>query len=134
MAMTLEPVLVWGIFCRLVGFTLFAQAVQVHLQVLPLAGSQGVFPAAPMRQALPRDFSLLQRILYFPSLLELNASDIMLKTISLTMLFGAVLYLMFGFWWCLLVAHICHVSPMNETKLAWPWDHVLLETCLDAVS
>eukprot|EP00434_Breviolum_minutum_P043620 symbB.v1.2.038893.t1/scaffold6228.1/size21795/3 len=129
MAMTLEPALVWGIFCRLVGFTLFAQAVQIHLQVLPLAGSQGVFPAAPFRQALRRDFSPLQRILYFPSLLELNASDIMLKTISLTMLFGAVLYLIFGFWACLLVAHICHMSLMNEAKLAWPWDHVLFETC-----
>lgn len=123
-----EPRLVWGIFCRLVGFGLLAQGIQAALQVRCFAGSRGLWPVAPVRQAIQRDFNFVQRFLFFPSLLDLNASDFMLVTLCLGVIFGSFFYILLGSWMFLLLAHVCQISLIQPLMLHWPWDSLLIET------
>jgi hypothetical protein len=74
-----EPMLVWGIFTRLVGLVFVISFLSLSGQVTVAAGSNGGMPVELRLAKIREDFPSWRRFLYFPTLLWVSCSDRVLK-------------------------------------------------------
>ena len=71
-----DPLLVWGLYLRLLAAVQCIALLSIRSQLLALAGSRGATPVASTLQQVARDFgSWRERLLRFPTLLWLGTSD-----------------------------------------------------------
>jgi hypothetical protein len=130
-----SPLLVWGVFPRLLGVIYFIALASLYRQVLPIAGSRGFSPVAPMLVHIRRDLPLHRRLLHFPTLLWISASDRALQTIVLLGCAGSVLAVFGGpaGYLGLIVCWISYLSLDVAIEFIYPWDCLLLEAGLLAL-
>src|SRR5262245_18012765 len=91
-----SPLLVWGMFPRLLGIMYLIALAPLYRQVLPIAGSRGISPVGLKLAHIRRDLPLHRRLVHFPSLLWISSSDRALRTIVLLGCAGAVLAIFGG--------------------------------------
>lgn len=124
-----EPLVVWGLFMRCLGFVFLIAIGQLYWQVLPIAGTQGISPVQYKLQQVSRDYGPVKKSLLFPTLLWINASDgflrmmIIIGTISsLFVIYGGILSFP-----ALLLCWLIYLSLDIAVGLSYPWDSVLYE-------
>jgi hypothetical protein len=124
-----SPVLVWGIFPRLLGVVYFVAMASLYRQVLPVAGSRGFSPVGSMLSQIRRDLPLHRRVLHFPSLLWISSSDRALQTVVLFGCAGSVLAVSGGpaGYLGLVVCWVSYLSLDVAMELIYPWDCLLFE-------
>src|SRR5215471_2086274 len=124
-----SPLLVWGIFPRLLGVVYFIALASLYRQVLPFAGSRGVAPVGQLLAQIRQDLPLHRRLLHFPSLLWISSSDRALQAIVLIGCAAAVLAVSGGTlgYLGLLVCWISYLSLDVAIEFIYPWDCLLLE-------
>src|SRR5262245_20259514 len=71
----LSPLLIWGLFPRLLGVVYFIAIVSLFHQVTPIAGARGISPIKPLLQKIRADYPGYKRFFYFPTLLWIKADD-----------------------------------------------------------
>ena len=78
------PLLVWGLLLRLLAAVQVIALLSIRSQLLALAGARGATPVASTLRQVARDFgSWRERLLRFPTLLWLGASDTALLRLSI---------------------------------------------------
>jgi hypothetical protein len=124
-----SPMLVWGIFPRLLGVVYFVAMASLYRQILPIAGSRGYSPVNMMLTQMRRDLPLHRRLLHFPSLLWISAGDRALQTIVLVGCAGSVLAVLGGpaGYLGLLVCWVSYLSLDVALDFIYPWDCLLFE-------
>lgn len=136
----LEYGLTESLFLRLVGVVFLFAFWSLHSQMLGLAGSHGLIPAAQVMQGMRAELGL-RAVWIAPSILWLNASDAWIGwTSSLGIVFS--LLLIFGGWlggWVQRGATaVCFVLYLSLVSIAQPftsfqWDALLLKTAFLAL-
>ena len=81
---SLDPLLVWGLFYRILGFIYFLAFASMTRTLLPLAGSRGVTPIRDILSKARSDFRSWRRFLYFPTLLWISTADWFMRLLHLT--------------------------------------------------
>ncbi|HEY1297058.1 MAG TPA: lipase maturation factor family protein [Chloroflexota bacterium] len=129
------PLVVWGIFPRLLGVIYLIAFASLYRQVLPLAGSRGISPVGLLLARIRRDLPLHRRLLHFPSVLWISSSDRALQTIVLLGCAGAMLSIVGGSagYVGLIVCWIFYLSLDVALQFIYPWDCLLLEAGLLAL-
>ena len=125
-----DPLLVWGVFLRLLGVVQLVALGSMGVQVLPLVGSRGATPAAGTLQRIGDDFPEWgARLRRFPTLLWLTgASDNALRAIVALGCAGACcLVLGLASPFALLATYLSLLSLDDPLGLKYPWDALLLE-------
>jgi hypothetical protein len=135
----LHGALVRWTYLRLLGLVALLAMASLWLQLPGLMGSQGILPAAELmqsgwRQAAER--GLLHAILDLPTLLWLSSSDVTLHVLASLGATGALLVIanrlpgpgLILFWLCYL-----SLCTGGRSFFQYPWDMLLLETCLFSV-
>jgi hypothetical protein len=127
-----SPLLIWGVFPRLLGVVYFIALASLYRQVVPLAGSRGIAPVGLMLAQMRRDLPLHRRLLHFPSLLWLSATDRALRGLVVLGCVGSVLAIFGGpaGYVGLLVCWISFLSLDVAIELIYPWDCLLFEAGL----
>src|SRR5262249_34717592 len=108
----LPPLLVWGLFPRLLGLVFFLSFASLFRQVVPLAGAGGISPIRPQLEKIRADYPSWRRFLYFPTLLWLRADDWCLRLLCVLGAAGA-LWALYGGPWSnlgLLLCWACYLS------------------------
>jgi hypothetical protein len=126
----LAPELVWGIFPRLLGAVYLIAIAQLWHQVLPIAGSRGISPVQLKLRRISADYPTWQRLIYFPTLLWVNASDRCLRSLVLLGC-GAALAAIYGGGFSSVALFVCwlvYLSLDIAIGLSYPWDCLLLES------
>jgi hypothetical protein len=128
----LDPLTVWGLFYRGIGFVYLISFLSLSGQVLAYAGERGALPVRRVLQRCARDFPGPRRFLYFPTLLWIDSSDRTLRGLTaLGALSGAAVvfggpYAAFALFSC----YLCQLSLDMAMALIFPWDCVLFECTL----
>src|SRR5438034_5962684 len=124
-----SPLLVWGVFPRLLGVVYLIALASLYGQVLPLAGSRGFAPVGLLLAQMRRDLPLHRRLLHFPSVLWISSSDRALQTTILLGCAGALLAVFGGpaGYVGLIVCWVSYLSLDVALVLLYPWDCLLLE-------
>src|SRR5215831_12534471 len=130
-----SPLLVWGVFPRLLGVVYLVAFASLYSQVLPLAGARGISPVGLLLARMRCDLPLGRRLLHFPSVLWISSSDRALQTTVLLGCAGAVLAFSGGpaGYVGLIVCWICYLSLDVAIQFIYPWDCLLLEAGLLAL-
>jgi hypothetical protein len=128
----MSPTLVWGIFQRGLGLVFLVSFVSLAREAVEMGGSKAVWPIAPRLAKYRQDFPSWRRFYYFPTLLWLNSSDAMLRTLTLLGAGASLLVIWGGAWspWALLACYVCYLSLDLALVLVYPWDCVLFECAL----
>lgn len=128
----IDPRLIWGLFERGLGLVYLISFLSLSSQVLPYAGEHGALPVRRVLQRIARDFPGARRFLYFPTLLWFDASDRMLRGLTLLgALCGAAVIVGGPFApAALLGCYVCQLSLDLAMALIFPWDCVLFECTL----
>ncbi len=126
----LSPLLVWGLFPRLLALVYLIALGSLFRQVVPLAGAEGLTPVGPLLDKIRADYPSWRRFVYFPTLLWLGSSD---RALRLLVIIGVVAALAaaYGGPWsvaALLVCWAAFLSLHPAVGLAYPWDCLLLES------
>jgi hypothetical protein len=132
-AWSVDPPLVWGLFVRGLGVLYLISFTSLVVQVVPAVGSgSGIAQVSERLVRLRRDFPDVRRHLYFPTLLWLNSSDVMLRVLCWVGLAAAGCVVCGGPWsfWALLVCYVCYLSLDFALALIFPWDCLLFEATL----
>jgi hypothetical protein len=124
-----SPLMVWGLFPRLLGVVYFIALASLYRQVLPFAGSRGFAPVGQMLTRIRGDLPLHRRLLHFPSLLWISSSDRALRAIVVAGCIGSILAVYGGLpgYLGLLVCWICYLSLDAAMQFVYPWDCLLFE-------
>lgn len=126
-----SELLVYGLFIRLLGLVYCISFSSLFVQILSIAGSEGLTPARQVSAQLSVDFpSALHRLWYFPSVFQLlPPTDGALRGVcaagiasGLAMVYGGA----FGAAGSLL-AWVAMLSLADAADLNYPWDCLLLE-------
>ena len=130
---SLSPELVWGLFHRGLGVLFLISFASLTTQMVPATGSRsGIAKISRRLSKLKEDFPDARRYLYFPTLLWLNSSDLMLR--ALTWIgFAAAGCVVYGgpfSGWALAICYVCYLSLDLAIGLIFPWDCVLFEATL----
>jgi lipase maturation factor 1 len=124
----LSPQLVWGLFPRLVGVIYILGFGALIPQIRVLAGSTGYIPIRAWLARVRRDFPGVRRFFDYPTLLWLNDSEAMLRSIPVVgALCGAAA--VYGGpigWWALLLGWVLWLS-IEPAGIIFPWDTMLME-------
>lgn len=125
----ISPLLVWGVFTRLLGVVYCIAFTSLFFDVLMTAGSRGLTPAHRTLARARRDFGPVRAFLYFPSILLVSCSDTALRG---TLAFGAAcaLVVVWGGPFAGLALVACWVILLSHdasVDLSYPWECVLLE-------
>jgi hypothetical protein len=130
--MSIEPLVVWGIFPRLLGVVYFIALASLYHQVVPLAGTRGIAPVGLMLARMRRDLPLHRRLLHFPTLLWVSSSDRALRALVVAGCAGSLLAIFGGpaGYVGLLVCWISYLSLDIAVELVYPWDCLLFEAGL----
>src|SRR5262249_40768568 len=125
----MTPLLVWGLFPRLLGLVYLIAFASLSAQVVPLAGADGVTPVKPMLRKIRSDYPLWRCLLGFPTLLWLRSDDWCLRGLTVLGTAGAAWTICGGPWsnLGLLICWACYLSLHPALGLAYPWDCLLLE-------
>lgn len=125
----MDPLLVWGLFPRLLGVVYLVAFASLLGQVVPMAGAAGVSPIRPLLRKVRSDYPLWRCVLCFPTLLWIRADDWCLRLLVVLGLAGAVGAIYGGPWAivCLAVCWGCYLSLQHAVFLAYPWECLLLE-------
>jgi hypothetical protein len=121
--------LMWGILARGIGLIYLIAFAQLFPQIITLAGAQGIAPVAEVLKAIRRDYTPFRRILYFPTLLWLGASDRALKTILVAGCIAAIAVIVGGPFSpvAFLLCFVLMLSLSVAIDLPKPWDSLLDE-------
>jgi hypothetical protein len=126
---SLRPLLVWGLYPRLLGVVFLVSFASLIPQMRSIAGRNAALPLG-LRLAKIRDaFPLWRRWVHFPTLLWLDHSDAMLVALPIAGLlcgFAVVIGGPLGFWG-LLGCYVVYLSIDKAIMLIFPWDCVLFE-------
>src|SRR5689334_12352599 len=110
--LALSPALIWGLYQRGLGLVLLISFVSLAPQIVLGAGREGGVPIEMRLATIARDFPTARRFFYFPTLLWLNRSDLMLRALTWVGIAAASVVIYggpFGFW-TLLTCYICYLS------------------------
>ena len=125
----IDPLIIWGLFPRLLGIVYLIAIASLYNQILVFAGSKGIQPFHLQLKKIKEDYPGIRRFFYFPTLLWLNASDRFLKMLvvlgSLSacwVIYGGP-YAFFALFFC----WITYLSFDHVVELTFPWDCFLLE-------
>jgi Lipase maturation factor len=126
----LSPLLVWGLFPRLLGLVYLVAIGSLFHQVVPLAGANGLAPIAAQLEKIRADNPSWRRFVYFPTLLWLWADDRALRLLVVVGVAAALVAVYGGPWSAaaLLVCWVTFLSLHPAVGLALPWDCLLLES------
>jgi hypothetical protein len=124
-----DPLLVWGIFPRLLGIVYFIALAPLYAQIVPIAGEKGIAPVGQVLRRMRRDLPLWRRLLHFPSLLWLSSSDRFLRAVVLVGSGAALLVVVGGpvGRGALVVCWLVWLSLQDAVDLHYPWDCLLFE-------
>ena len=125
--------MVWGLFVRGLGVLYLISFASLSLQIVPAVGSRsGIARVSERLARLRRDFPDLRRYLYFPTLLWLNSSDLMLRVLTWGgfAAAGCVVYGGPASFWALGACYVCYLSLDFAIALIFPWDCLLFEATL----
>mgnify|MGYP001627412191 CR=1 FL=1 len=124
-----EPLLIWGLFIRGIGIVYFIAISQLYWQVLPIAGSNGISPVTYKLGKIQRDYGPIKKLLLFPTLLWIHASDRFLKIMIIMGAVASLLVIYGGIFTfpALLLCWMIYLSLDIAVGFTYPWDCVLLE-------
>ena len=126
-----SELLAYGLFMRLLGLVYCVSFSSLGVQILSIAGSEGLSPALQVAAQLSVDFpSALHRFWYFPSLFHiLPPSDGALRGVcaagfasGLAMIYGGTAGVV-----AVPLAWVAMLSLAEVADLNYPWDCLLLE-------
>lgn len=128
----LSPVLVWGVFSRLLGLTFLISFLSLYNQVLSIAGESGVLPARLLLNRAREDFPSWKRFVYFPTLLWISPGNKMLRSLNVLGVLAAAYIVVGGpfTWLAFACCYVVYVSFDRAIGFAFPWDCVLFEAGL----
>ena len=127
-----SELLVYGVFMRLLGLVYCISFSSLSVQILSIAGSEGLTPATRVAAKLSVDFpSALRRFWYFPSAFHLlRPTDGALRGVcaagiasGLAMVYGGAAGSAGS-----VLAWVAMLSLADVADLNYPWDCLLLET------
>ena len=125
----IDPLVIWGLFPRLLGFVYLIAIASLYNQVLVFAGSKGIQPFHLQLKKIKKDYPGIRRFFYFPTIFWFNASDRFLKMLvvlgSLSAcwaIYGGP-YAFFALFFCWMT----YLSFDHCIELTFPWDCFLLE-------
>jgi hypothetical protein len=134
--LSLDPLLVWGLYQRGVGLVLFITFLSLSGQVVISAGkAAGVGSVARRMAKIREDFPTWKRHIYFPTLLWFNNSDGMLRLLTWVGLAGAATVFYGGPYagYALIACYLCYLSLDLPMGLVFPWDCFLFESMIFAL-
>src|SRR5262245_32064345 len=127
-----EALTTW-IFLRLVGVVFAVAFLSLSVQVVGLAGTQGILPAADYLQAVGRQLGPVERVMYAPTLLWLGAGDGALRLLcgagvglSLSLVWGVAAGPLLVSLWVVFLS----IAVGCQDFLWFQWDGLLLETAV----
>ncbi len=129
-----SPLLVWGLFSRLLGLVFLISFTSLSTQALAVAGERGVLPAGLLLAQVRRDFPGVARFIYFPTLLWLSHKNAMLRTLIGVGLVAS-LAIIYGGPWTPVAFAACYAVYLSLDRcigLVFPWDCVMFEAGLFA--
>ena len=128
--------LVSKLFVRLLGAIFLAAFISLGVQIVGLAGANGVIPLAPDLAHAATELSLLERVFRIPTVFWFNSSDAALHGVCIAGGLASV-FLMLGLWPRLmtlacyaLYLSLFHAAPLFMT---YQWDVLLLESAVLAL-
>ena len=124
----LDPELVWGLIPRFVGLLYVLAFAALAPQVGITLGSRGLLPIARRLDRIRRDYPGARRLIDYPSVMWISASD---RTLHALPVIGVVCGLLAIYggpvgWVALLIAWMIWVS-FEPAGLIFPWDTMLQE-------
>jgi hypothetical protein len=124
-----DPLLVWGLFPRLLGVVYLIALAPLYTQILPIAGEKGILPVGQLLRRMRRDLPLWRRLLHFPTVLWLSSSDRFLRALVLVGSGAALLVVVGGpvGRGALVVCWLVWLSLQDAVDLHYPWDCLLFE-------
>jgi hypothetical protein len=125
----MPPMLIWGVFVRLLGLVYLVAFASLSREVLAWAGSRGVTPVREVLARAAADYPGARRFAWFPTLLWIDARDATLRGLLLAGV-GAALAVVFGGPWSPAALAVCwavYLSFDVAFELQYPWECVLLE-------
>jgi len=125
----IDPLIIWGLFPRLLGFVYLIAIASLYNQVLVFAGSKGIQPIHLQLTKIKEDFPGIRRFFYFPTLLWFSASDRFLKMLVVLGSLSAC-WAIYGGPYAFLTLFFCwmtYLSLDHCLELTFPWDCFLLE-------
>src|SRR5262245_33346873 len=102
----LSPLLVWGVFPRLLGLVYLIVFASLYRQVLPFAGSKGISPIKEQLLKIRSEFPAGKRYFYFPTLLWINAEDWFIRLLMMVGI-GSSCLVVYGGPWAWLSLVVC---------------------------
>jgi hypothetical protein len=122
--------LVWGLYLRGLGLVLFISFLSLSFQAVPNAGKRAGAGSIARRMAKIREDFGPMRLLYFPTLLWLSPSDMMLRLLTWVGLASSALVIYGGPWshYAIISCYVCYLSLDMPMGLVFPWDCLLLES------
>lgn len=124
-----DPLLVWGLFPRLVGVVFLISFLSLRGQVVALAGPDGAVPLELRLRKLRDAFPLWRCLVHYPTFFWISCSATMMRAhiwvglaCSVAVIFGGPVG-----WWGLLGCYLIYVSLDRPLTLIFPWDSLLFE-------
>ena len=123
------PLLVWGVFTRLIGLLFLISFASLASQVVAIAGEHGAMPVRRVLAKYTEDFPGWRRFVYLPTLLWLSPSDRMLRALVVCGLAGACMTIYGGPLspYGIALCYVAYVSLDRSIGFVFPWDCLLFE-------
>ncbi len=124
----IDPLLVWGLFPRLLGVVFLISFVSLLPQIVPMAGRDGIVPVSLRLGRVKKHFGW-RRVFYFPTLLWIDSRDFTLRLFTLLGI-AASLLAIHGGPWAVVALPCCYVLYLSldpAVGLVFPWDAMLFE-------
>jgi Lipase maturation factor len=124
-----SPELIWGLLSRGVGLVYLVSFASLSFQVIPTAGKIGITPISESLRAIERHFPGWKRFFYFPSLLWVNDSDVVLRGLPWLGMIASGCIIVGGeeVPWMFAIAYLVYLSLDRPMILVYPWDCLLFE-------
>jgi len=125
----IDPLIIWGLFPRLLGFVYLIAIASLYNQILVFAGSKGIQPFHTQLTKIKEDYPGIKRFFYFPTLLWFNTSDLFFKALVVLGSLSAC-WAIYGGPQTSLALFLCwiiYLSFDHCIELTFPWDCFLLE-------
>jgi len=128
----LSPAEVWGLFTRGLGVIFVISFASLAGQIVKGAGERGGMPIGRRLEKIAEDFPTFRRFFYFPTLLWISRSDLMLRLLVWVGLLAACAVVYGGPFspYALLICYVCYLSLDMAIGLIFPWDCVLFEAAI----
>jgi len=125
----IDPLIIWGLFPRLLGFVYLIAIASLYNQVLVFAGSKGIQPFHLQLKKIKEDYPGIKRFFYFPTIFWFNASDRSLKMLVVLGSLSAC-WAIYGGPYVIFALFLCWITYLSFDhcmELSFPWDCFLLE-------